>query len=53
MTVKRIKTKKDYNQAIERLEIIFDAKKGSTEGDEVEVLSILIEKYEDDHVPEL
>lgn len=47
MTVKPIKTKKDYNEALERLETIFDAKKGSTEGDELEVLSILIEKYED------
>ncbi|HXL56400.1 MAG TPA: helix-turn-helix domain-containing protein [Chitinophagaceae bacterium] len=51
MTVKPIKTKKDYNQALERLETIFDAKKGSAEGDELEVLSILIDKYEDDHFP--
>lgn len=49
MTLKPIKTKKDYNQALERLEKIFDAKKGSSEGDELEVLSILIEKYEDEH----
>ena len=49
MTVKPIKTKKDYYQAVERLEKIFDAKKGSSEGDELEVLSILIEKYEDEH----
>jgi len=51
MTLKPIKTKKDYNQALERLEKIFDAKKGSSEGDELEVLSILIEKYEDEHFP--
>ncbi len=49
MTVKPIKTKKDYNQALERLETIFDAKMDSAEGDELEVLSILIDKYEDDH----
>lgn len=51
MTIKPIKTKKDYQSALERLEKIFNAKKGSTEGDELEVLSILIEKYEDEHFP--
>ena len=51
MTIKTIKTKKDDQNALERLEKIFDAKKGSTEGDELEVLSILIEKYEDEHFP--
>lgn len=51
MTIKPIKTKKDYQQALTRLESIFDAKKGSAEGDELEVLGILIEKYEDEHFP--
>lgn len=51
MTVKPIKTEKDYNQAMERLEAIFDSGKGSTQGDELEILSILIEKYEDEHFP--
>ena len=49
MTVKPIKTKKDYNQAMERMELIFDARKGTPKGDELEVLSILIEKYENEH----
>lgn len=49
--MKPIKTKKEYNQALERLELIFDAKKDSKEGDELEVLGILIEKYEDEHFP--
>lgn len=51
MESKPIKTEQDYNQALERLEVIFDAKKGTKEGDELEVLGILIEKYEDDHFP--
>ena len=51
MTIKPIKTKKDYEQALARLEQIFDAKKASPEGDELEVLGILIEKYEDQHFP--
>lgn len=51
MNIKPIKTKKDYLGALSRLESIFDAKLGTKEGDELEVLSILIEKYEDDHFP--
>ena len=34
-----------------RLELIFDAKKGSAEGDELELLSILIDNYEKIHYP--
>ncbi len=33
MNINLIKTENDYNQALERLEIIFDAKKGTIEGD--------------------
>ena len=51
MTIKPIKTKKDYQNALERLELIFDSKKGSDNGDELEILGILIEKYEDEHFP--
>lgn len=51
MEIKPIKTDKDYNQALKRLETIFDAKKGSPEGDELEVLGILVDQYENDHFP--
>jgi len=51
MNIKVIKTEKDYQQAIERLEMIFDAPIDTPEGDEAEILSILIEKYEDEHYP--
>ena len=51
MEIKPIKTEKDYNSAIERLEVIFDAKPGTIEGDELEDLGILIEKYEQEHFP--
>ena len=50
-SLRLIKTKKDYQDAINRLEEIFDAKAGSTEGNELEVLGILIAKYEDEHFP--
>ena len=51
MTIKPIKTNKDYQNTLKRLEVIFDAKKGSSEGDELEILGILIEKYEDEYFP--
>ena len=51
MTLKLIKTKKDYQQALDRLELIFDAKKGTKEGDELEILGILIDQYESEHFP--
>src|SRR5690606_25039637 len=51
MTRKPIKTEKDYQDALDRLESIFESKKGSAEGDELEILGILIEKYEDEHFP--
>lgn len=51
MEIKPIKTEKDYNQALERLETIFDAKLGSAEGDELEVLGIIINQYENEHFP--
>lgn len=51
MEIKAIKSEEDYNQALERLEYIFHAKSDTPEGDEAEVLSILIKKYEDEHFP--
>ena len=51
MTITPIKTKKDYQKALTRLEVIFDAKPGTSQGDELEILGILIEKYEQDHYP--
>jgi HTH-type transcriptional regulator / antitoxin HigA len=51
MNIKVIKTEEDYNKALKRLEVIFDAPVDSKEGDEAELLSILVEKYEDEHYP--
>jgi HTH-type transcriptional regulator/antitoxin HigA len=51
MKIKPIKTKKDYELAMTRLETLFDAKKGTSKGDELEILTLLIEKYEDDNFP--
>ncbi|MFN4285831.1 MAG: type II toxin-antitoxin system HigA family antitoxin [Lacibacter sp.] len=51
MNIKPIKNKKDYKAALERLEAIFDAKPGTPEGDELEVLGILIDAYEQEQYP--
>ena len=51
MDIKVIKTEKDYNEALNRFEKIFHAPIESEEGDEAEILSLLIEKYEEEHYP--
>ena len=51
MKIKPVKTKNDHSQALEKLEVIFDAKKSSPDGDELEVLRILIDQYENEHFP--
>ena len=51
MNIKLIKTEQDYDLVLERIEIIFDAKPNTEEGDELEILSILIEKYEKENFP--
>ncbi|MHB1277633.1 MAG: helix-turn-helix domain-containing protein [Bacteroidia bacterium] len=51
MNIRTIKTEEDYNRALSRLEKIFHAPVDTKEGEEAEILSILIEKYEDEHYP--
>jgi HTH-type transcriptional regulator/antitoxin HigA len=51
MNIAPIRNSKDYQKALDRLEIIFDAKKGTSKGDELEILSILIDNYENEHFP--
>jgi HTH-type transcriptional regulator / antitoxin HigA len=51
MEIRPIRNLNDYNNALERLELIFDAKLGTTEGDELEILTILIDKYEKENFP--
>ncbi|MCG2461454.1 transcriptional regulator [Flavobacteriaceae bacterium F89] len=51
MELKPIKSEQDYRNGLERLEIIFDAPIDTREGDEAEILSLLIESYENEHYP--
>ena len=51
MDISPIRNEKDYQKALERLEVIFDAKQGTKEGDELEILAILIDNYENENFP--
>jgi HTH-type transcriptional regulator/antitoxin HigA len=51
MEIKVIKTEEDYKAIMMRFEEIFHAPIDSEEGDEAELLSILIERYEEEHYP--
>tara|TARA_R110000737_G_scaffold133863_1_gene165299 strand:+ start:1528 stop:1884 length:357 start_codon:yes stop_codon:yes gene_type:complete len=51
MKIAPIRNEKDYQRALKRLELIFDATKGSENGDELEILSILIDRYENENFP--
>lgn len=51
MEIKLIKSEADYRNALKRLEIIFDAPIDSEDGNEAEILSMLIENYENKYYP--
>jgi len=51
MKLKILKTKIDYENALHRIDTIFDAKPNTEKGDEFELLSLLIDKYEEEHYP--
>jgi HTH-type transcriptional regulator/antitoxin HigA len=51
MNIKPIKTEKDYQEALRRLEEIFDAPVDSRESDEADVLALLVDEYEKQHYP--
>lgn len=51
-TVKKpITTKEEYDSALKELEPIFEADPSTEDGQKAELLSILIEAYEDKHYP--
>ena len=51
MEIKPIKTEKDYNDAIQRIEQLWGTKKNSPEGDELDLLCTIVEAYEINHFP--
>jgi HTH-type transcriptional regulator / antitoxin HigA len=51
MELKPIKTETDYRASLKRLEEIFDATLGTAESDELEILALMIDDYENKHYP--
>lgn len=51
MNIQPIHTEEDHRKALTRIEEIFDAKPGTPEGDELEILGILVEEFEKRHYP--
>ncbi len=51
IVIKPIKTKKDYKDALSVLESYFDTKTSNRENELIEILSVLVEKYEEEHFP--
>lgn len=51
MELKVIKTEKQYQEALQRLEDIFDSRKNSKTADELELLLLLIHQYEQKEEP--
>ena len=46
-----LRSEEEYEAALDRIEAIFDAAPGTPEGDEAEILTLLIKDYEDRHYP--
>ena len=51
MNIKPIKTDSDYQASLTRLEKIFDAKVGTKESDEADILGLIIDEYEQKKYP--
>jgi len=51
MDVAPIKTKRDYHRALKEIEGLMDAKRGTPEGDRLDVLVVLVEAWEAKHDP--
>jgi HTH-type transcriptional regulator/antitoxin HigA len=51
MEIKPIRTKADYEGALREIERVWDAEDGTPEGDRLDVLTTLVEAYEQKHFP--
>jgi len=49
MNIKPIKNEEDYTQALKHIESLMDAKPNTPQMDELEVLTTLVEAYEEQH----
>lgn len=51
MHIRPIRTERDYEDTLARVEQIFDAEPDTPEGDELEILSSLVQTYENNNYP--
>lgn len=51
MSLRPIKSEEDYRLALKRIAEIFDAKLGTKEGDELDILGLMVDDYEKKHFP--
>lgn len=51
MDIRPIRNEVDYEEALHRVEALWDSVEGSTEHDELDILTTLIEAYEREHYP--
>ena len=51
MEIRPIRTNKDYDAALRRLADLMDARSGTTDGDELDVLATLVDAYEIEKFP--
>ncbi len=51
MQTKLINPNGDYQRALARIEKLFDAEPGTDEGDELDLLATLVERYEKQNFP--
>ena len=49
MQIRPIKTKADHRAALKEIERLMDAKPGTPAGDRLEVLTMLVDRYESEH----
>ena len=49
LKVKPVRTDADYEEALAEIETLFDAKPGTAEADRLEILTVLVEAFEDRH----
>ena len=51
MKLKPIKNKTELQQALNRIDKLWGAKGNTEKGDELDILMLLVEKYEEEHYP--
>ena len=51
MEIKTIKSEEQYKKYLSRMNAIFHAEEGSPESEELDLLALVLEKYEEEHYP--